>query len=259
MTTQPVQPKKKLPIVLIVIVALIAFCIFCLVVSSAMNAMGLIPTSTPSPIPSSTPLPLPTNTPLPTETPAPTDTPLPPTATPAPIILQGSGDSVVDVPKNSDPAIAKITYQGGGNFGLWNDDANGEHIDLLVNVIGSYQGVVPLDFLKNEHTTRFEISAEGNWTIEILPLSQARKESIPGTIQGNGDDVIFISDSGTPDLLKADASSAEGNFAVWEYGTDRDLLINEIAPYTGTVALDKNTVLLVVQATGPWSFEISTK
>jgi hypothetical protein len=173
-------------------------------------------------------------------------------------VLTGSGDNVVDIQKWAGAAIAKITHTGGGNFAIWNDAANGEHIDLLVNVIGNYQGTVPVDFLDREFTTRFEITAGGEWRIEVLPFSMARMESIPGIIQGVGDDVILVG-GGAADLMKIDASQASRNFAIWTYGDDRDLAVNEIAPYTGTVAIDRTTVIIVVIATGSWTIEITAR
>ena len=86
-----------------------------------------------------------------------------------------------------------------------------------------------------------------------------RVDNIPGTIQGNGDDVIFLKGS-NPDLLKADATKDDGNFAIWGYSTNgRDLVINEIAPYSGTVILDPGTKVLVIQADKQWSLEITTR
>jgi hypothetical protein len=201
-----------------------------------------------------------TPSPVSTATPRPTNTPLPPpTATQAPIILTGSGDSVVDVTKDSNPAIMKIKYQGGSNFAITNYDNNNNRIDLLVNTIGSYQGTVPLDFLKDEHTARFEITAAGPWELQILPLSQVRHESIPGTIQGSGDDVIYL-DGSNPDLLKADASTETSNFVIYGYNNNsRDLLVNEIAPYTGTVLMDRTTFMIVINAEGKWTLDITTK
>lgn len=192
-----------------------------------------------------------------TETPLPAETPTA-IATMAPVTLQGSGDNVVEVPAHSAPYIAKVTYNGEGNFAVLNVDGSGNHMDLLINTIGSYQGTVPIDFLAEEQTSRFEITASGPWQIDLQPLSMARHENIPGIIQGNSDDVIIFN-SGVPDLLKADASSGSGNFAIWEYGEFRDLIINEIAPYSGTVAMGNDTSLIVVTATGPWSLEITTR
>lgn len=62
----PTTPKKRLPFIVILLIALVAFCIFCIIASFTMDALGLIPTPTPS-------LP-PTNTSLPTQTALPTTT-----------------------------------------------------------------------------------------------------------------------------------------------------------------------------------------
>ena len=152
----------------------------------------------------------------------------------------------------------KITYSGGDNFAVENYDDQGNQIDLLVNVIGSYKGTVPLDFLENESTTRLQITSSGNWTIELLPLTEVRQETIPSQISGVGDDVVYLNGT-TPDLLKVEASSARDNFVVWSYGSDRTLLVNEIAPYTGTVIIPSDTKILVIQATGKWSLDVTTK
>ena len=262
MTEKPIK-KKRPPFILVVIGGVIFICVVCLIGTSVMDSLGLVSTRTPTLVPTNTLPPEPTGTPLPTDTPTPTDTPLPtltPTPLPEPIILSGSGDSVVDLSKWDGPAILHVAHSGGGNFALWNNDASGNHIDLLVNTIGSYQGTLPLDFLDREHTTRFEVTAGGAWEIQILPFDMVRKENIPGIIQGVGDEVIAFTGVASPDLLKADASGASGNFAVFTFGSSgRDLAFNEIAPYTGTVAAARGTHLLVITATGPWSIEVTTR
>lgn len=165
---------------------------------------------------------------------------------------------MVDLAKWDGAAIVKITHTGGSNFAIWSDNANGEHIDLMVNTVGNYQGTLPLDFL-GESTTRFEVTAGGAWEIQVLPVAMVRRENIPGTFQGKGDDVVAF-EGGAPDLLKANASNASENFAIFTYGDNgRDLAINEIAPYTGTVVIDRQTFVIVITATGPWSIEITAK
>jgi hypothetical protein len=204
---------------------------------------------------------IPSNTPLPSNTPRPSNTPIPsktPTPAPQPIILNGSGDSVVDVPKWNGPAILDIKYTGSHNFVIWNYASNGEQIDLLVNTIGAYQGKRPIDFQSGENTVRLEIKASGSWEIQVLPLGSITAVAIPGTYNGTGDDVIALV-GGTPDLLITDASMASSNFIIRSYGNYVDLLINEIAPYNGTVILSSDTVVLEIIATGPWSIEIKTK
>jgi len=203
----------------------------------------------------------PTTPPLPTSTPRPTNTPRPsatPTQPPEPIVLSGVGDSVADLEKWAGPALAHITYTGGSNFAVWNYGPDGEKIDLLVNTIGAYDGTRPIDFLEDEDTVRFEVKSSGEWVMQVLPLSDVRRETIPGIFKGVGDDVVFLS-GGTPDLLKADASSAQSNFAIWAFGDGRDLLINEIAPYIGTVVMPSGMFLLVVVAQGNWTMEASAR
>lgn len=226
--------------------------------TAIVQTQDAMPTNTPRP----------TNTSMPTSTPRPTNTPRP-TATftpePEPIVLSGTGDSVVDVEKWDSAAIARINNNGGGNFIVQNYNANGEQIELLVNTIGNYEGVVLLDILESQLTTRFEIKSSGQWEIEVLPLEQARSGDYPGIFEGNGDDVLLLFGTGKPDLLKVDASQAEANFIVFGFGSKRDLLVNEIAPYTGVVILPGNlpttngVLILAITATGNWSLEVTAK
>ena len=221
---------------------------------------GIAERATDSPAPTDTPLP--TNTPRPTKTPRPTHTPRPtstPTPSPEPIVLTGSGDSVVDFEKWEGPALAHIVYTGGGNFVVWNYGPDGERIDLLVNTIGQYEGTRPLDFLDGEHTVRFQVESSGQWTIEVLPLiDYIRVEEVPGIIEGVGDEVVALIGE-EPDLLKVDASGARSNFVIWGYGNWRDLLVNEIAPYSGTVVVSRDTFILVIEAEGPWTIEVTAR
>ena len=199
--------------------------------------------------------PKPTNTDWPTKTPniKPTNTPKP-----EPIVLSGSNDSIVDLDKWNGPAIAKITYQGSSNFVVKNYGTSNEYYDLLVNTIGSYSGTVPIDFLDSEQTTRFEVKASGPWEITVLELTEIRIENIPGIFTGSGDDVIYLHGS-NPDKLIIDASNAKSNFVIWSYGSSRDLLVNEIAPYTGTVLLENEAFILVIkEGGGVWSLEVET-
>jgi len=102
--------------------------------------------------------PRPTNTLGPTPTTRPTRTPTP---IPQPIVLTGSGDAVVDIEKDDSAALVHITYTGSSNFIVWNYGTDGEKIDLLINTIGSYDGIRPLDFLVDEHTARFAVESSG--------------------------------------------------------------------------------------------------
>jgi hypothetical protein len=232
--------------------------------NQAASPTSIPPTETSIPsetaIPAITYTPKPTNTLLPTKTPKPTNTPKPTstsTPTPAPVVLTGTGDTVVDV-NWTGAGLLHITYTGESNFAIINYDSYGNRMDLLVNTIGSYEGTLPFDLMQDEDTTRFEIKASGSWEIQILPLDNVRVETIPVTFTGTGDDVVALK-GGTPDLMIVDASSASGNFVIWSYGNQRDLLVNEIAPYNGTVIIPNDTFMLVIKAEGNWSIDVKTK
>ena len=255
-------PAKKQPYLLAGAFLFIAFCYALL---RATPERSTPPTATPktfaeetnSSVVISTFTAVPTDTPAPTRTRRPTATATP---TPEPIFFVSYGDSVFDIQKWEGPAILKMKYTGDRNFIVENFAANSSvPYELLVNTIGPYEGTVPLDFRDGEQTARFEIKASGTWEFHIEPLAKARIERIPGTISGKGDDVVLIG-GGTPDLLKADASQASRNFIVEGIADARyDLVINEIAPYTGTNILDPSTIALIIHATGPWSLEITTR
>jgi hypothetical protein len=130
-------------------------------------------------------------------------------------------------------------------------------MDLLVNTIGAYEGTLPLDFMADEDTSRFQVESSGDWTIEVLPIIAMRGVAVPGTFSGTGDDVVLL--GGTPDLLRIEAPNASSNFAIWAYGDRRDLLVNEIAPYSGVVVAGTNTVVLAIKAEGEWTIEVTSR
>lgn len=222
---------------------------------------AVLPTETPvppteTPAPTNTPVP-PTETPIPTNTPIPpTNTPIPPTntpePTPEPIFLTGTGDSLVDIEKTDAPALVRIEGNAAGRFfAVKNYDAAGDDIGLLVNTTDPYVGVRPLDFRNDEHTAGFEVQADGEWTIEVLPLG-----AIPHpegmSYEGEGDSVFSVANI---DATKVTiVGNADGRFfAVKAYSSSVDLLVNTTDPYEGTVRFDNDTIIIEVEARGAWS------
>lgn len=123
-----------------------------------------------------------------------------------------------------------------------------------MNTTAPYDGVRPLDFLDGQHTVRFEISASGSWTIEIIPLTSAPRVQVPGTYEGTGDEVLII--AGDPDKVTFSGNTSSRNFIVKAYGERIDLLINTTDPYEGTVLVKPDIVLLEVRAVGSWTMTI---
>ena len=126
--------------------------------------------------------------------------------------------------------------------------------DLLVNTIGSYAGVRPIDLLDGQQVERLEIKADGPWQVDLLDLAQAQRLQVPGTISGKGDDVVLLL-GGTADTA-AITHEGEANFVVRAYGDGfPDLIVNEIGSYSGKVLL-KGAMLLEIVADGDWTVEV---
>lgn len=231
----------------------------------AISAEGEEPAVEPDPTDEPEPTEEPTATLEPTATVEPSPT-APPTATPEPtplpdpILLTGTGDAIVDLEKSEDPMLVRISGNAGGShFAVSNYGADGQQIDLLVNTVEPYEGIRPLDFRSGEHTARFEVSATGAWEIEVLPLAMVRRLSLPGMIEGEGDDVVALVD-GDPDLATITGNAGGSHFAVHSFGSlFPDLLVNTVDPYEGTVMLDPDTVLLAVSAEGPWTIDVTSR
>lgn len=59
-----------------------------------------------------------------------------------------------------------MKYKGDKNFIVWLFDANGEKIDLLVNEIGSFNGLKEI-YIPSQGSYMFDIQADGNWDISL--------------------------------------------------------------------------------------------
>ena len=227
------------------------------------------PAPTDAPAPTATAEPTATVEPTETDTPMPTATPKP-TAIPEPVTLTGTGDSVVDAEGwQCQPGLVHITGNAGGRFfAVENFDADGERLELLANTTDPYDGWRPLDWMDDECTTRFQVQGAGEWSITLLPLApipevDEHRMEIPGTYEGEGDDVIILAGAAnTPDLANVSGNADGRFFAVMAWTAKRgsdQLLINTVDPYEGTVILDPMTLAIEVRAVGAWTVEVTTK
>ena len=123
-------------------------------------------------------------------------------------------------------------------------------MDLLVNEIGSYQGTVQEE---EEGASFLEITAGGSWRIEANTVDQA--PTFDESATGLGDSVVLVTgDSGIADITHA----GDSNFAVLTYplaGRRRDLLVNEIGNYAGSVRFP-GPALIEITANGDWTISL---
>lgn len=220
-------------------------------------------TATPQPAqPTATPVPAATSTPIPA---APTNTPVPPTATPIPqpttnpYVFTGSGRGTMSF-SWSGRGIVRLAHSGRSNFIVWAYDASNKRVGLLANEIGDYGGVVPLNFEGYYSDARkFDITADGAWRIEILPISSAYHMDVPGGVRGAGDMVLVLTGA-APNTVEGISSSTNENFIVWGYPLSKDdypdLIFNVISPFSGSAQVDSSVKFLVIHATGNWQIMV---
>jgi len=143
-------------------------------------------------------------------------------------------------------------------FAIIPDDQGGNQLSSLVNTTDPYKGIVAFNF-DGDHATRLEIKATDVWTIQIVPLSKARALSVPGTIQGSGDEVIVLTGS-APDTAAITGNSQSRFFAIIPYDRTSSRLssiVNTTDPYQGTVIMDRTAAILEIKAAGAWSISIT--
>lgn len=121
--------------------------------------------------------------------------------------------------------------------------------------IGTYRAARPAisQNCSNSHNCkRVEVTASGSWTLTAGPLSSARRIS-GGRALGSGDDVVLLDGTGRMTITH----DGESNFAVLSHGDGRDLLVNEIGRYSGTVLVSSDALLVEIGADGNWTLDLN--
>jgi hypothetical protein len=193
-----------------------------------------------------------------TTEPATTTTQSPATTTtlsPAPVVLSGSGDSVLDIRKPSgDPGEAvavHAVYNGDASFAITPLDASLQNGASIVNTIGHYDGVIALDFEQGSVTTKLKVQSSGPFTITLEPL--ATRPRFSSTVAGHGDDVIIYTGSAGTATLTHDGKA---NFVVdLDSATGQHTLVNKTGAFRGQAAVDGAGVV-VIRADGNWTISI---
>lgn len=189
--------------------------------------------------PTTTPTPMPSNTPL---------------VLPDPITYTGSGDDVIQIDTFEDtPWYLHIEgNKSSRHFAIVGYDESDNRTELFVNTTSVYSGDV-ID--PNLVTSALEISANGDWSVTVMPILSLPKYNVGDTVEGTGDSVVVLeSASGTISAI----NKGESNFVVREYSSSgSNLLINEIGNYEGKVKSNKNAFLLEILSSGDWTITIN--
>lgn len=164
------------------------------------------------------------------------------------VVLTGVGDSVLPVP--AAVGIVTSTHDGSANFAINALDAsNSPTGDLIVNTIGAYSGTGAFGLSSFSDATSLQVTADGDWSITIAPISAAPVTALPAAGLG---DVVFLYD-GDPGTW-AITHDGDANIAVIQFGgLFPNLMVNDIGPYTGSVPVQAGPSVIVVNANGNWT------
>jgi hypothetical protein len=191
----------------------------------------------------------PTATREPAATPEPTATRTPPTPTPIPepVVLSGRGQTATEpVRLPSAISVATFTHSGWSNF-IVQVHQGSARPDLLINVIGNYNGARPLT---GSEPIIFDIDADGAWTIRIEPIGRATSPAFEGV----GDAVSGLFDPPSPGAWEF-FHDGRSNFIVRAHcGGGTTLVQNEIGAVSGSrvVTFRSGPCTWEVRADGNW-------
>ena len=166
-----------------------------------------------------------------------------------PIEYTGTGDSVIfldDIPSGW------VLYAEGNAedryFCIQGYDDNDQFTELFVNTTEPYCGTT-ID--GNFATTQLEITATGEWRIEIRPLIGCDTITVGEPYKSTGDAVLIVSgDAKTADIY---GNARAAYFGVHAIGAgSSDLLVNTTEEYSGTVKCKNNPQFIVVIASDQW-------
>lgn len=164
----------------------------------------------------------------------------------------GQGATVIKLPSGAKAGIVTATHKGSSNFQISGMGADNQSTgDGLVNAIGNYSGTTAFGISGlGTAPVKFEVVADGRWTIKIAPISSA--PLFPASATGHGDKV-FKFEGPAADYAITHRGSA--NFMVSQHGGDLSSGVNEIGNYSGTVPFVAGPTVLTIEADGTWTFK----
>jgi hypothetical protein len=146
--------------------------------------------------------------------------------------------------------ILVVSHNGVAAFELSMLDGDLNQLALVESVVGPLSGTYPLGFEGDATPSYLRIDADGDWTIEIKPVEEARVWQAD-LVSGTGADVLrFEGGASVVDYSNAGSS----NFIVqYHRNPGFDLLVNEIGPIAGTTTMPAGPGVVVVDAAGDWT------
>ena len=170
------------------------------------------------------------------------------------VTVVGSGSQVVQLPPGATAGIVTMHHPSTGAFAVTSSTAEGgPGPDLLVRTDGAYDGVAPfgLESAGGVRATALDVTASGDWTLVIAPLSEAPFASFP--VFGAGDTVLLR--DGTSGQVRAHHPGS-GLFeirVVTDVGPPAIPVFEPDGAFDGPVPLYGGYGVIVITATGDWT------
>lgn len=170
-----------------------------------------------------------------------------------PVTVSGSGDDVVALPDGVTAAIYTVTDTGDNYsisaYGV--DDAGDISGSQTVRVPEGESASSVIGVSDYATSTGIQVSAGGDWEMEIAPVSSA-----PALPESGSGSKVFLYDgpAATADL----EYTGDSNFIINQLGGDYpNLIVNEIDTYSGSSELDAGPSVIVITAFGDWTISTS--
>lgn len=170
----------------------------------------------------------------------------------------GDGDGLVEfVDLITSPGIVAITGKpaGFGVFAVWALGPHLEHVELLVNTTAAYDGTRV--FALRSPVRALKIETNGSWS--VTPVRPDELPALGSGCAGFGDAVVTTpevvsAEQGFPAHIELNSDPHETSaVSVWARGADTQLLVNGIAPYSGSVVIPPGTQFLEIAACARWA------
>lgn len=199
-----------------------------------------------------------------TETPAPTATPVPtPVPTATPIDASGTGSYTTSTfPLESGISIFTTKYSGSDKFVVVLLDQNGNTVDTIANLIGSYDGSRAVDIVSAGDYS-LSVQATGAWSIDITQPRPLKADPAPVSLSGTGpvaSQFIYLNSGPVSFSCSHDGMNTFIVELLDQNGRLVDTPVNEIGPYRGSqsVSISRPGIyLLNIDADSSWHLDVS--
>jgi hypothetical protein len=219
----------------------------CVLVACLLVAVGCGPTN-PTP-PAAIPQP-----------PAPPPAPAIPEPEPAPIRFSGKGKTATaSFEIAGGLTVFGSQHTGSQHFAVQLLDREGNLVELLANVIGSYGGRRVVGLRAGKYV--LNVAADGSWEIQVTQPRRPTTVVAPARLAGTRDDVAFLQlESGLHRFVFS--HTGQGHFALMLHtaqGALQELLVNTVGGIDGSQAVRiprTGLWVLGVRADGRWTVEV---